>query len=75
MANNTESKRDSRDVKIKFIGTKKMAEIVDVSINTIYFWVYTKQIPYYKIGNLVKFDVNEIKTWLEKKRVKVQHFG
>lgn len=53
----------------QFIGTKDLAEYLNVSINTVYFWGYTKQIPYYKIGRLVKFDLIEIKEWVKKRRV------
>ena len=58
----------------KLIGVKELAEYLDVKENTIYGWVYTKQIPYYKLGRLVKFDVEEIDRWLEKKKQKIYQY-
>ena len=55
----------------RFIGIKELAEYLDVAVSTIYNWVYMKKIPYVKMGNLVKFDLQEIDKWVDKKRVKV----
>jgi len=50
------------------IGTVKLAQYLDVSINTVYFWVYQRKIPHYKIGKYVRFDPREIRDWLEDKK-------
>jgi excisionase family DNA binding protein len=55
----------------RYIGIKELAEYIDVKVNTLYSWVNMKQIPYYKVGRLVKFDKDEIDKWMEKKRVEV----
>lgn len=57
----------------QFIRPKELAKCIDVSINTIYFWTYTRQIPHYKIGNLVKFDINEMNEWLKAKKILPRH--
>jgi len=54
----------------RFIGIKDLATYMDVSVNTIYSWVWQKRIPYCKIGRLVKFDLREIETWIEKHKPK-----
>ena len=48
----------------RFIGTDEMAEYMDLSVNTIYSWVYSRKIPFFKIGRLVKFDLKEIDNWM-----------
>ena len=53
----------------RFIGTEEMAEYMDLSVNTIYSWVYSRKIPFFKIGRLVKFDLKEIDNWMTGMRV------
>ena len=55
----------------RFIGTKECAEYLDVSINTIRTWVWQRQIPYVKMGRLVKFDLKELEQWIKKRRVEI----
>jgi len=54
----------------RFIGIDELAQYVDISQNTLRYWVWRKQIPYLKIGKLLKFDIIEINQWLKDKRVK-----
>ena len=47
----------------RFMGVKELSEYLDVKVNTLYSWVYTRSIPYTKIGRLVKFDLRKIDEW------------
>lgn len=47
----------------------EVAAMLGVKLETVYAWVHTRQIPYYKIGRLVKFKGKEIEAWIESKRV------
>jgi len=47
----------------------EVAEFLNVQVSTIYGWIHKREIPYYKIGRLVKFKGSEIEEWLEKKRM------
>jgi len=53
----------------RFIGIEDLAQYLDISTNTIRSWVWMRQIPYVKVGRLVKFDLNEIEEWLKIRRV------
>lgn len=53
----------------RFIGTKELSEYLDVSINTVRHWVFSRQIPHVKMGRLVKFDLREIEGWIKKRKV------
>ncbi len=55
----------------RFLGIKQLAEYLGVRESTLYAWVHTRQIPYYKIGRLVKFKLFEIDRWLEEKKIGV----
>lgn len=54
----------------RFIGIKELAEYLDVKVATLYSWTFQKKIPYYKIGRLVKFDLQEIDKWMKERKVK-----
>ncbi|MHB8232056.1 MAG: helix-turn-helix domain-containing protein [bacterium] len=56
---------------MKLVGIEKIAEILDTSPKTIYDWTSTRKIPHYKVGRLVKFDVDAVMTWLATCEVKV----
>ena len=59
---------DKRDLG-KFIAINEVADYLGVKISTVYTWIHSKQIPYYKIGRLVKFKQNEIDDWTKSKKV------
>lgn len=54
----------------RFVGINELAKYLDVSINTLRYWVWRKEIPYFKVGKSVKFDIIEINDWLKDKKVK-----
>ena len=51
------------------INIEKAALLTGLSVKTLYKYVAAKKISYYKIGNLVRFDEQELNEWLERKRV------
>ena len=57
------------------VSIEKIAEILDTSPKTIYDWTATRRIPHYKLGRLVKFDVDEVMAWLQTCEVKVYNRG
>jgi excisionase family DNA binding protein len=59
----------------RFLGSQELAAYLDVSINTVRSWVWQRQIPYHKLGRLVKFDLEEIEPWLKSKRVENNDFN
>ena len=55
----------------RFLGLQEVSEYLGVTKGTLYVWVCHKRIPYLKMGRLVKFDLQEIESWLKDKRVKI----
>jgi len=55
----------------RFIGVEELATYLDISVNTIYFWIYQRKIPYHKIGRLVRFDLREIENWIKSRRIDI----
>lgn len=58
----------------RFIGIKDLSEYLDVSEHTIKSWVYSRRIPFKKIGRLIKFDRNRIDNLLDSKNGKQRYF-
>ena len=52
-------------MKKELINIKELANYLDVSVPFIRKLIYSKRIPYYKIGNRIKFDKTEINKWVE----------
>lgn len=55
----------------KYVGVKELATYLDVNENTIRAWLWQRRIPYFKIGRLVKFDLQEIETLIQGKKINI----
>ncbi len=47
------------------MGVNELAEFLKVNKQTIYNWVNKKEIPFVKVGDLLRFDKAEIDHWLK----------
>ena len=52
---------------VSFLGPKELAEKLNVSVNTIYYWVHKKEIPYVKMGKHNRFCYEEVMNYFFKK--------
>ena len=52
------------------ININQASIITGLSVKTLYKWICAKKIGYYKLGNRVLFDEQELNEWLESKKVK-----
>jgi excisionase family DNA binding protein len=48
-----------------------VSQYIGVKVNTVYAWVNSRKIPHIKLGRLLKFNRNEIDTWVQSKKVEV----
>lgn len=55
----------------KLIGIKEIIEFLGVRRSTVYSWIHAREIPHYKIGRLIKFNIHEIENWIESRKVRV----
>lgn len=55
---------------MNLIDIRELSKRLSVSKFTIYSWVSRGRIPYVKTGRLVRFDPDEIDTWINEHRVK-----
>ena len=64
MNENNTSIEDSR----RLLSIGQLSQQLGISVKTLYGWVYLRQIPYVKMGRLVKFDSRDIEKWIETKK-------
>ena len=48
----------------RWLSVEEIAEHLGVKKDTIYKWVRTTDIPFHKVGRLVKFQVKEVDQWV-----------
>ena len=44
------------------------AKLLRVKRSTLYSWVHRRQIPFQKVGSLVRFRKDDLEAWLESQR-------
>lgn len=54
---------------MKIYSIKKVAEFLNIKESTLYSWVSTNKIPSYKINGLIRFDMDEIETWIKESKI------
>lgn len=54
---------------VELISIPILSRMLGVPVKTIRAWVYKREIPYYKLGKLVRFNLKDIKVWVESKKV------
>lgn len=53
----------------RYINVQELSILLQVKIKTIYAWVEAKAIPFYKFGALIRFDPEEIETWIKQHKI------
>lgn len=52
------------------VSIKTLSQTLDISVNTIRWWVATGKIPYVKMGKLVRFNVVKIQDFIDANTIK-----
>ena len=47
---------------------KEISAFLKVKESTLYSWVHTDAIPFYKLNGLLRFDMGEIEGWVRKSK-------
>lgn len=55
----------------RLVGAEVLAQLLDVEVGYLRRLVTERQIPHFKIGRHVRFDLGDVKGWLEAYRVEV----
>ena len=66
-------------VEKRYLTIDELSKYISTPRGTIYSWTHMRKIPYSKVGRVLRFDKQEIDSWMKKKRVKVfdykKHLG
>lgn len=54
----------------RFVGIKDLATYLGIPTNTIRSWIQKRQIPYFKVGRLIRFDITALEDWLKSRKIK-----
>ncbi len=52
----------------KFVQVKQIADYLDVSVQTVYYWTHCKIIPHYRLPKGVRFKLSEVDNWLSRRK-------
>ncbi len=51
---------------MEFVTVKELSQFLRVKESTLYSWVHYGMIPFHKLNGLIRFDMEEIETWVKK---------
>ncbi len=54
------------------LNAKQAAKLLNINIFTLYSLSRRKAIPTIKIGKLVRYDQDDLETWLSKQKIKTE---
>ena len=53
---------------MKLVTVKEVSAYLMVKVSTVYSWVHNGTIPFLKLNGLVRFDLEEIESWVRSSR-------
>ncbi len=57
-----------KDNMIRILNVSDVADLLSMKVSWVRQRVHREEIPYYKIGNLVRFNYDDIAEWLRSKK-------
>ena len=60
---------------MEILNKSDLAEYLKVPVKTVYYLLYSKQLPKIKIGKEYRFLKSDIDTWIQKQRQGVKTFS
>ncbi len=61
----------------ELVSVRTLSRFLDISEKTIWDWIYKSRrqptldpIPYYKLGGLVRFNLSDIRGWVNRRKVR-----
>lgn len=52
----------------RFLGIVELENYLGVSRNTIRYWVWKREIPFFRFGRRIKFDLRELEGWIKERK-------
>jgi predicted DNA-binding transcriptional regulator AlpA len=61
----------------EMVSVRTLSHLLDISEKTIWDWIYKSRkqatldpLPYYKLGALVRFNLHDVRAWMDRRRVR-----
>ena len=62
----------------ELVSVRTLSRLLDISEKTIWDWIYKSRrqptldpMPYYKLGGLVRFNLCDIRKWVDRRKVRL----
>ena len=62
--------KNMSDTPSELVSVPTLSQMLEIPEKTIRRWVWRREIPYHKLGRLVRFNVEEIQAWCEARKVR-----
>jgi excisionase family DNA binding protein len=53
----------------ELVGVEQAAQILSVSVSTLYGWVWQRRIAFVKLGRALRFDTSDLQEFIRQNRV------
>ncbi len=57
---------------MQIVDVKKLSDMIGVKTKTIYQWAELNQIPHMKLNGSLRFDLDDIKQWIQDCKIQAQ---
>ena len=54
-----------------YLSPEKLAGHLGIAVKTVRKWVLQREIPYYKLGKVIRFRLSEIEEWIDRNKQKI----
>jgi predicted DNA-binding transcriptional regulator AlpA len=61
----------------ELVSVRTLSRLFDISQKTIWDWIYKSRrqptldpLPYYKLGGLVRFNLRDVRAWVDRRKVR-----
>lgn len=56
------------EIPTRLLDIRQASQFLAVSVSTLYGWVWQRRIPFVKIGRAVRFDIEDLKAFIQANR-------
>ncbi|TKJ46704.1 hypothetical protein CEE34_07450 [Candidatus Aerophobetes bacterium Ae_b3a] len=58
----------------RLLSVRETAEMLGISIHTLYSWVSQRRIPFVKLGRRTEFDIKDLDDWIDENKTRQRKF-
>lgn len=54
------------------VNVERAAQFIGIEVSTLYAWCEQKRVPHIKLGYALRFDLGDLRRWIDEHRVESQ---